>query len=158
MLLLGKRAKTLNEGARKIADALDSGAALERFLRCVQAQGGDPRLVEHPERLAKAKRQAIVRASRAGIVAGIDAGLVGRGATLLGAGRQRKEDVVDPGVAVILACKVGAEVRRGDPLATVFYSDERRWAEARGLLESAFRIGKQGPRPLPLVLQKVASG
>lgn len=156
MLLLGKRAKTLDEAARRIADALDSGTALERFLRCVEAQGGDPRLVERPDRLPKAKRQATLRAPRPGIVASMDAGLIGRAATLLGAGRQRKEDLVDPGVGVTLACKVGAAVRRGDLLATAHYSDERRWIEARGLLESAFRIGRKATPPLALVLEKIA--
>ena len=89
----------------------------------------------------------MVVARRAGAVTAIDARALGHAATLLGAGRLRKEDPVDPAVGITLAHKIGARVGRGEPLATLHYNDRRRFEGARPLVERAFAIGASGPRP-----------
>src|SRR5204863_5428871 len=106
-----------------------------------------------PERLPRARRVHILRAPRAGVVTVVDAGVVGRAATLLGAGRLRKEDRVDPGVGLTLHAKQGARVGRGEALCTVRYSDAGRLAAARGLLAGAFRLGARAAATGPLVLE-----
>jgi thymidine phosphorylase len=89
------------------------------------------------------------------VVVRADAGALGRAATLLGAGRLRKEDDVDPGVGITLHVKVGDPVGRGEPLCTIRCDDGARWAAARPLVEAAFRLGRRAPRRGPLVLETV---
>ena len=156
MLVLGKRAKTRAAATGMIQSAIASGAGLERLRRCVALQGGDVRVIDDPSRLPRAPRAAVLRATRAGFVARVDAGLIGRAATLLGAGRLKREDAVDPGVAVLLRAKRGARVAKGDALATVYYGDPRRWQMARPLLESAFVVGGRAVRAAPLILETIA--
>jgi pyrimidine-nucleoside phosphorylase len=160
MLILGGAAADLAEGARRIEAAIASGAGLDRLSRCVALQGGDVRVIDDPGRLPRARRAAELRAPAAGRVARLDARLVGQAATVLGAGRQRKEDRVDAGVEILLDRKVGDEVAAGDRLATVRYSDERRWAEARPLLARAFEVGEgpvgSGPDGDDLVIETLA--
>jgi thymidine phosphorylase len=82
-----------------------------------------------------------------------DAGLLGRAATLLGAGRLRKEDRIAAGAAIMLQAKVGTPVARGDVLCTLHYDDAGRAAAAEPLARRAFQVGPRAPRPTPLVLE-----
>jgi pyrimidine-nucleoside phosphorylase/thymidine phosphorylase len=155
MLVLGRAARTRAEATARLERALASGAALERLRLCVRLQGGDLRVIDDPARLPRAGRVHVLRAPRAGVVTGVDAGQLGRAATLLGAGRLRKEDRVDPGVGLTLHAKLGARVDRGDALCTVRYGDEGRWRAARAQLNAAFVVGSRAPAPTPLVLETV---
>jgi pyrimidine-nucleoside phosphorylase/thymidine phosphorylase len=155
MLVLGGAARDRREGAGKIEGAIASGAGLERFMRGVELQGGDVRVLEHPERLPRARHQALLRAPRAGFVAAIDARAVGEAATALGAGRARKEDRVDPAVGITLHRKRGERVLRGEPLLTVWYNDPVRWGAARRGLVSAIRISGRPPPASPLVRERI---
>ncbi len=82
-----------------------------------------------------------------------DAGLLGRAATLLGAGRLSKEDRIFPGAAIMLQAKVGTPVARGDVLCTLLYDEAARAVAAEPLARRAFQIGPRAPRPTPLVLE-----
>jgi thymidine phosphorylase len=95
----------------------------------------------------------VLHAPRAGVVAHVDAGALGRAATFLGVGRLRKEDPISPGAAIILQAKAGTRVERGDPLCTLHYDDPARARAARPLVEGAFRIGSSAVRARPLVLE-----
>ncbi|HVX96107.1 MAG TPA: thymidine phosphorylase [Polyangia bacterium] len=153
MLLLGRAAKTRAEAEAKLERAIASGAGLERFALCVKLHGGDVRVVEDPARLPRAPRELVVLAPRAGVVATIDAGALGRAATVLGAGRLRKEDRVDPGVGLTLGAKEGARVARGDALCTIRYADEARLRAALPQIEGAFIIGGRAAARKRLVLE-----
>jgi pyrimidine-nucleoside phosphorylase/thymidine phosphorylase len=153
MLLLGRAAQTRAEATAKLERAITSGAGLERLALCVRLHGGDARVIDDTSRLPRARREHVLRAPRAGYVDTVDAGLLGRGATLLGAGRLRKEDHVDPGVGITLHAKRGARLARGEALCTVRYTDEARFRAARLQLEAAFRIGARAPARTPLVLE-----
>jgi pyrimidine-nucleoside phosphorylase/thymidine phosphorylase len=153
MLLLGRVARTRADATARLERAIASGEGLERFALCVRLQGGDPRVVDDPTRLPRARHQHVVRASRAGYVAAVDAGLLGRATTLLGAGRLRKEDHVDPGVGLTLHVKRGAKVARGEALCTVRYTDQARFRAARVQIEGAFRVGPVAPIVGPLVME-----
>jgi pyrimidine-nucleoside phosphorylase len=155
MLVLGRRARTLRDGAARIEAAIASGAGLRALRRCVQLQGGDVRCIDAPERLPRAPLTATLRARATGWITRLDAGAVGRGATLLGAGRLRKEDVINPGVGILFDRKVGQRVRAGDRLATVHFADRARWQAARPLLEGAITIGARAVRPRPLILDVI---
>jgi pyrimidine-nucleoside phosphorylase len=153
MLAIGGVARDRRDGARRIEAALASGAGLERFRLGVRLQGGDPRAIDDPRRLPRARHTHLVRAARRGVVTRVDAGLLGRAATLLGAGRLRKQDRIAPGAAILLRAKIGQPVARGDVLATVEFDDAARERAARPLVERAFVVGGQRPRPRPLVLE-----
>ena len=158
MLILGKQARDRDSALVKIEKALASGDALERLRACVRAQGGDVAVIDEPSRLPRAKHKAVIRARESGRVLRIDAGVLGRGATRLGAGRSRKEDAIDPGVGLHLHHKVGHDVGKGDALATVWFQDPARWQAARAMLSSSFEIGpapRTSVRPTPLILETV---
>jgi pyrimidine-nucleoside phosphorylase len=155
MLLLGRAAKTRREATSRLERAIDSGAGLERLALCVRLHGGDARVIEDPSRLPRAPHTNVVRAPRAGVATRIDAGALGRAAALLGAGRQRKEDRVDPGVGLTLHVKQGARVARGEPLCTIRYADAARFRAARAAIAAAFQLGAYALAPTSLVLETI---
>jgi pyrimidine-nucleoside phosphorylase len=156
MLLLGGAAADRAGATAQLEDAIASGAGLERLALAVRLHGGDVHVLDDPRRLPRAKREHVVRAPRAGVVAAVDAGALGRAATVLGAGRLRKEDRVDPGVGLTLAAKEGAEVSAGDALCTIRYADERRLAAALPQIAGAFHLGAAAPARADLVLETIA--
>jgi pyrimidine-nucleoside phosphorylase len=156
MLLLGGAAADEGDARSKLAAAIASGAAARTAERMIHAQGGDPRAVRDPAVLALAHEEVVVRASRDGVVAGIDALEVGLAAMAMGAGRARADQAVDPGVAIFVDAKPGTRVTRGDRLARLRV---RRRADAdaiAGRVLGAFAIGDTSPPPLPLVLGRFA--
>jgi thymidine phosphorylase len=155
MLLLGRAARTRADATARLERAIASGHGLERLALCVRLHGGDARVVDDPGRLPRAPRVREVRAPRAGVVTVVDAGALGRAATLLGAGRLRKEDRVDPRVGLSLVAKQGARVSRGEVLCLVHYADEARLRAALPLISGAFRFGGRASSAPPLVLETI---
>jgi len=153
MLVLGGLARDLREGTARMTRARASGEGLQRFALGVRLQGGDPRVVDDPRRLPVARHSRVVRAPRSGFVARADAGLLGRAATVLGAGRARQEDRISPGAGILLRAKVGARVAAGDPLCTVHFDDPARARAALPQIAAAFRIAPRAPSPPPLVVE-----
>jgi pyrimidine-nucleoside phosphorylase len=162
MLGLGRVARDGADGARRIEAAIASGAGWERLGRCIELQGGDRRVLDRPEALLPlARRQQTIVAARAGVIEALDARAIGRAATLLGAGRQRKEDRVYPAVGITLLHKIGARVARGEPLATIWYNDPARHEAARPLVVGAFTVGAPAAgrrvRRAPMVLETISA-
>jgi pyrimidine-nucleoside phosphorylase len=153
MLVLSGVARERHEAEARLDRARDSGEAVRRAERWVQAQGGDPRVVSEPERLPRAPTETTARAPRNGFVTAIDARVIGNLLVSMGGGRARKEDAVDPAVGIHLLRKVGDPVNEGDGLARI---RARRaapdWAAAA---TAAYSIGDQGPAPGPIVLETV---
>ena len=147
-----------DEAARGLLRAaVDSGAALQKFAEVIEEQGGDPRVVDHPSLLPKAKFQEELPAPRSGYVTVCDALKVGVAAMRLGAGRERKEDKIDPAVGITIVAKPGERVDEGQPLARISYNDEGRLDMARPLLERAFHIGTVPAGQPSLILGEVRS-
>ena len=136
------------EGRRRAEEAIASGAARERYDAWVRAQGGDPA----PDALPAAAVVVPVPAPEAGYVQAIATMDVGLAALHLGAGRSRKEDVIDHSVGVVCVAKRGDRVEAGAPLAEVHAAGEE--AARRGVEEVAacFRLGKDEPEARPIVL------
>jgi thymidine phosphorylase len=142
--------RALTLGLARHPDAervLASGAAYERFARLVHAHGGD---LTH---LPTAPHEEVVVAAEAGVVTRCDAMGIGRAAFVLGAGRLRAEDPVDPRVGVLVHKKVGDRVERGEPLATL-QTAGRALDRARAEVAGSFTIG-QAAAPRPLVLARI---
>ncbi|HXF72718.1 MAG TPA: thymidine phosphorylase [Actinomycetota bacterium] len=141
------------EGARARAErALAAGEALDRFRRMVEAQGGDPRVVDDP--WAVLPRAPVVRpieAQRSGVLAAVDAEEIGRASVDLGAGRRRKGDRVDPAVGIVFRPKVGDRLERGEPLGEVHARDEDAARAAARRVLAALRVSDRAVEPPPLV-------
>ena len=153
-LLLGAemlRLAGVERPRERCGEALRSGAALERFRAMVRAQGGDERVVEEPGLLPAAARVIPFPAERGGYVAELDAREIGEAAMLLGAGRARKEDAIDPAVGLVLRVRRGDRVEAGQPLLDLHVNDGARLAEARERLRAAIRLGAEKPAYLPAV-------
>lgn len=119
MVVVGGKAETIEEARTMLEEVIKNGKALEKFKAFVKNQGGDDSLVDHPENLAQAKHHIDVVATESGFIESIDAENVGVAASILGAGRQTKDDEIDLAVGIILKKKVGDKVNKGDVLAVL---------------------------------------
>jgi pyrimidine-nucleoside phosphorylase len=153
MVCLGKLTSTLEEAEAQVRNALTSGRGLEKFRQIIEHQGGDPMVVDDLTRLPGATHREILRAERSGYLADIDAEKVGRATMLLGAGRARAEEVVDPAVGVVLLAGIGEEVRAGDGLVEMQYNDPSRRELTRELLASALLVNDAPPLATDLFLE-----
>jgi len=155
MLLVGGVERTRGAARKALQRALADGSALERFTAMVRAHGGDPRVVERPERLPRARNSAVVTAPRSGYVAAIDALALGWSSVALGAGRARAEDRVDPGAGIELLAPRGSKVSRGEPLARLHASAPAKARAEVARVREAFRIGAAAPKAQPLVVTRL---
>ena len=121
----------------------------------IEAQGGDPRVVGDPSRLAIAPTAVPLVAERGGFVARVDALAVGLAAVAMGAGRARAEDKIDPSVGIDVLAKPGAKVEKGEPLAMIHVRDARDADAVRERLRDAFVVSEEPPAPRPLVLGRL---
>jgi len=160
MLVLGGASDSLPEGRKAAAQLIDSGRALEKFRAMVELQGGDPSVVDRPGELPRSNHSLEVASPSNGYVATIATEAIGTASVILGGGRERKEDSVDPSVGIIVHKKVGDAVQRNEPLASLHYNSESRAARARRLIEGSYQISDLAPRePRPLVRRVIeASG
>ena len=145
-------AAPMGEGRARAAAALDSGEALEAFRRMVQAQGGDPRVVDDPEGvLPAAPVRRPILADRSGTLGAVDAEAIGRASGDLGALRKRKGDPIDPSVGIVFLPKVGERLDRGQQLGEIHSRTE---ADADGCLSrvrAALSVVDGPIEPPPLV-------
>ena len=140
MLHLGGVSATVAEGRKQGEKLIASGKALDKFRQMVELQSGDPRAVDDPKRLPQAQHTMRVSSPKNGYLASLQCEQVGTACVILGGGRERKEDSVDPAVGIVLHKKVGDAVSAGEPLATIYYNAETRAARARQLLEQSYQI------------------
>ncbi|MDM5321972.1 pyrimidine-nucleoside phosphorylase [Bacillus altitudinis] len=124
MVVLAKKAETLDEAREKLIEVMKNGKALEKFKEFLENQGGDGSIVDQPEKLPQAPYQIEVPAKEAGVVAEIVADEIGVAAMILGAGRATKEDDIDLSVGIMLNKKVGDRVEKGDSLVTLHANRE----------------------------------
>jgi pyrimidine-nucleoside phosphorylase len=157
MAALAGTAADPEAGRRDAERALDRGDGLERFREFVAAQGGDPRVADDLSILPQAPHALEVQAPRDGWLAAVDAEAVGRVAAALGAGRQRKDDDIDPAVAVELSTKLGDQVEAGQPIGRIMARDEDAARSAAEGLLAALRWSDQPTEAPPLVHQVVGA-
>ncbi|MFJ9288410.1 pyrimidine-nucleoside phosphorylase [Bacillus halotolerans] len=124
MVVLAKKAGTLDEARAKLEEVMKNGKALEKFKNFLKNQGGDSSIVDDPSKLPQAAYHIDVPAKEAGVVSEIVADEIGVAAMLLGAGRATKEDEIDLAVGIMLRKKVGDKVEKGEPLVTLYANRE----------------------------------
>ncbi|MGX7245006.1 pyrimidine-nucleoside phosphorylase [Enterococcus quebecensis] len=146
MVVLAKKADTLEEARAMLEEALESGKALNKFREMIRNQGGDDKIIDHPEQLLTAKYQIELPAKTSGVVKKIVANEIGIAAMLLGAGRATKEDQIDYAVGIKLHKKVGMPVESGESLLTI-YSNSDSINDVKELLYKNIEIGSSGTEP-----------
>jgi pyrimidine-nucleoside phosphorylase len=159
MLVLAGGAATHDAARRQMEVAISTGRAADRFRAIIEAQGGNPAVVDDPAVLPQASACELFLAPRRGVVASVEPRTIGRAITALGGGRTRMEDDVDPTVGFVISARPGDWVEAGEPVATVFARDQSGVAEGLAALGRSITIADEAEPPLPLVSHRVtASG
>lgn len=152
MLHLGGVSATVAAGRQKSAALISSGKALETFRQMVALQGGDARIIDDLRRLPQARHTMLVSSAATGYLASMQCEQIGAACVILGGGRERKEDSVDPSVGIVLHKKVGDRVARGEALATIHYNDEAQAARAQQMIEASCVVtDSASPEKRPLI-------
>ncbi|HTC61489.1 MAG TPA: thymidine phosphorylase [Candidatus Saccharimonadales bacterium] len=158
MFFLGERVKTVEEGKKLSMDLITSGMAREKFREIVALQGGDVAVVDDPRQLVHARQTLDIVATENGYVGAIQCEQLGTAGVVLGGGREKKEDKIDPAVGLVFHKRIGDGVQRGEPLCTLHYNSDARLSEAKLLAESAYRIEPEKPNALPsLIYQTIGA-
>jgi pyrimidine-nucleoside phosphorylase len=155
MLVMGSAAKTLDEARAKIHQALQDGSAREKFGSIIEAQGGDRSVLDDRSILPKAPRILDLRATDAGHVSAIDAEAVGIASMMLGGGRERSEDDIDPRVGIEVLVEIGDSVGPGDLLARLHVADKG-IDQAQSKLTNAFELVSEAVPRKDLFLARIA--
>ncbi|WP_343311110.1 pyrimidine-nucleoside phosphorylase [Bacillus atrophaeus] len=146
MVVLAKKAATLDEAREKLIKVMKNGKALEKFKDFLKNQGGDSSVVDDPSKLPQAAYKIDVPAKEAGVVSEIVADEIGVAAMLLGAGRATKEDDIDLAVGIMLRKKVGDKVEKGEALVTLYANRENVDQVTEKIYEN-IRISEKGEAP-----------
>ena len=157
MLYLGERTKSVDEGRELAQKLLASGEALEKFHRGIALQGGDARVVYDYSILPQAKNRAEVKSTTSGFLAATNCMEFGVALAMLGGGREKKEDKIDPGVGLEFHKRIGDRVSAGETLVTIFYNSDTKLAEATQRIQESFSITSQRPEPKKLIRRLVGA-
>jgi pyrimidine-nucleoside phosphorylase len=157
MLVLAGVAPDVDAARRELEKAIGTGRAAETFQRIIEAQGGNPGVVDDPAVLPQAVECEIYASPRRGLVARVEPKTIGEGITRLGGGRTRTDDLVDPTVGFVITARPGDWVEAGDPLATIFARDRAGVESGKATLLSAIVIADEAEPPLPLISHRVTA-
>jgi pyrimidine-nucleoside phosphorylase len=155
MFYLGGASKTVAQGRELSERIIASGQAFERFRQMVELQGGDISTIDDPARLPSADHRVKVPSPQSGYVTAIDCENVGIACVILGGGRERKEDSIDPAVGIVVHKKIGDKVSAGEPLCTIHCHSDAQASGAKALLEASYQIGTAPPAHKPSLVHRV---
>jgi pyrimidine-nucleoside phosphorylase len=154
MLFLGGLAPCPTQGATRAREALAQGRAVERMSRLVEAQGGDPRVVENPELIPSAPERGVLLAAEAGFVREVSPVPLGYGVVELGGGRRTMDDPVDLRTGFVLGVRPGDRVERGDPMGEVHAADSSALDRGLQILRDSVRLTEEPPDPSPSLIRE----
>jgi len=159
MLLLGGLVFSETEARQKLEEALHSGAGLEKLRQMVARQGGDETVLtpEGMDALCAVRQKVAFCAEKDGFVADMNAALIGSCAQLLGAGRAKKGDPIDPAVGLVMSVRRGDAVRAGDTLCTLYVNDDANLPEVRRRLGRAITVAPEAPESIPVIYEVIGA-
>jgi pyrimidine-nucleoside phosphorylase len=157
MLVLAGVHPTQDAARRAMEVSIGSGRAAEKFQGIIEAQGGNPGVVDDPSVLPQADACELFTAPRRGFIARVEPKMIGRGIIALGGGRTKVEDTIDPAVGFVITARPGDWVETAEPLATVFARDRAGIDLGRATLRQAITIADEADLPLPLVSHRVTA-
>ncbi|MCB2355797.1 pyrimidine-nucleoside phosphorylase [Clostridium estertheticum] len=147
MVVLAKKANTLEEARKMLLEVIKNGKAIDKFKVFIKNQGGDETIVDNPENLPQAKYKIDVPALASGFVSNMVADEIGVAAMLLGAGRATKEDKIDLAVGLMLRRKVGDKVKKGESLVTI-YSNRENVEDVKAKIYENISISDHATKPI----------
>jgi pyrimidine-nucleoside phosphorylase len=156
MLLLVDAAADASDARRQLEESVASGKALETLGRIIEAQGGNPRVIDDPDLLPQAGEVEVFRAPRNGVISRVEPRRIGQAIIELGGGRRALEDVIDSSVGFVIPAKPGDRVREGEPLASVFARDRAGIDLGLTALGEAVVIGDTGGLT-PLISHRITA-
>ena len=143
------------EGRTKLTAALESGAGLKKLAQMIAALGGDPRVTEDVSLLPQAEAVLPVCAAQSGYIQSVTASEIGRASLLLGAGRIRKEDPIDPAVGIVMAKRIGEWIDAGEPLAHLHVSSHSNTQTAAEFVRGAVVLSQEPVIAPPLIYASI---
>ena len=149
MLILGKKVVDLESGRKLAQQAIDDGSALRKFKELIEIQGGDVSVIDHPEKLPVAKFIISITSESSGWVKVVDAKEVGESSVMIGAGRARKGDQIDPAVGIMVRVKVGDKVEVGQTLFDVHVDDRKSFDTVFQKLKASVELSDEPVEPPP---------
>jgi pyrimidine-nucleoside phosphorylase/thymidine phosphorylase len=155
MVMMAGLAGTLDVARELCRRTIADGTALERFRKLIEAQGGDPGVLDDSGRLPSLPGGLNVPSPRSGYVRSLSARKVGHASTLLGAGRARVDSKIDPAVGVILHKKLGDPVEAWEPLCTLLVGEASDHPSALVCLSEAYSIGDEPVTPPELIVERI---
>lgn len=157
MLLLGGKTESLAHGKGLVEEVISNGKAFDKLRELVVAQGGDVSFIDVLGKLPSADQVIKVQSKQAGWIKVIDAKEVGEAAVMLGAGRAKKEDVIDPAVGILVHAKVGDYQEAGEDLFEVHLNDDTHLQEVVEKLIKAVAFSDKPVEKLPLFFKVIES-
>jgi pyrimidine-nucleoside phosphorylase/thymidine phosphorylase len=155
MVLMASLATSLEQARALCQKTIVDGSALDRFRKLVEAQGGNPRTVDNPSLLPAPKSRMEIPSPGSGIVQRVLARPIGHATMLLGAGRARAEDAIDPAVGVWLHKKMGDRVEKGEPLCTLLLNHSKASDDSLGMIRDAYQIGHDPVTVPSLIVERL---
>ena len=156
MLLMAKVESTAAKARQRLENALSSGVAAEKFEQIIEAQGGNPKVVEDPSVMPQAQAVEVFAARSTGVVTAVEPRTIGQAIVAMGGGRTQVDDVVEPSVGFVITVKPGDKVLAGEPIASVFARDAAGIQTGFEALQRAITVGeKLVERPLPLISHRL---
>lgn len=142
---------SIEESEAKVDEVIKNGTALETFKNWISAQGGDISFVDEPSALGKSDFEIEITAQQDGYISGMDAAMIGKTASVLGAGRETLDDVIDHTAGIILKKKTGDAVKKGEVIAVFLTSKEDKIETAKNMFASAVEFSTEKPKDKPLI-------
>jgi pyrimidine-nucleoside phosphorylase len=156
MLVLSHVDDSLESARVRLERIVDSGAALECFRKSVEAQGGDPRVCDDPEKILPLVTESFkVESARSGFVTQVNTTEIGHAIAAIGGGRVRIDDTIDPSVGFIVEARIGDPIGADKLLGTVYCRDESKAREAATRIQAAYEIEDQPPAEIPQLMREV---
>jgi len=155
MLVLANVAPDIDSAKTDLQNAIVTGKAATCFQRIIEAQGGNPGVVDDPAALPQAAECELYAAPRRGFISRVEPKTIGRGIIEMRGGRTRVDDVIDPSVGFVITARPGDWVEAGEPLATIFARDRSGISSGRQALRAAIQIADEAEPPLPLISHRV---
>ena len=156
MIYLGQRAETMEEARAKAAEAVSAGRALQKLAEMVEAQGGDPSYIAHPEKFTLSPACVELSAPQTGYITRLDAEGCGLAAVELGAGRETKESSIDFGAGIVLLQNKGDRVEQGQPIARLYAQSESLCRRGKERFLASLEVGELAPKRGPMIVERIA--
>lgn len=154
MLLSGQKVKDLKKGIELTEEILTSGRGLDKFKQFISHQGGNSNIIEDISLLPKARYQDELLSKYDGFISKIDCKQIGIASIILGAGREKKEDIIDPSVGIVMEKRLGDNVKMKDKICTIYGNDFSKIEEAKKILKKAIEISEKRVSK-PILIKKI---